>query len=137
MSHGGAWGGYRAALLRFPEQHFSVACLCNVANAMPSRRAAELSAYAGEYASDELAVVYRLGMADGKLTLTAILDSGGFPREGTITPVTLRLASADQFIVRSGVTLHFDRDSKRNVTGFRADAGRTKGIIFTHVAEPR
>src|SRR5467141_4033882 len=26
VSHGGAWGGYRAELLRFPEQHFSVAC---------------------------------------------------------------------------------------------------------------
>src|SRR5713226_2303822 len=30
VSHGGAWGGYRAELLRFPEQHFSVACLCNL-----------------------------------------------------------------------------------------------------------
>src|SRR6185295_15606852 len=37
--------------------------------------AAELSAYAGEYASDELAVVYRLALADGKLTLTAILET--------------------------------------------------------------
>jgi len=33
VSHGGAWVGYRAQLLRFPEQHFSVACLCNLAEA--------------------------------------------------------------------------------------------------------
>ena len=33
VRHGGAWGGYRAELLRFPEQHFSVACLCSLANA--------------------------------------------------------------------------------------------------------
>src|SRR5260370_5086402 len=39
VSHGGAWGGYRAELLRFPGQHFSVACLCNLASARPSNRA--------------------------------------------------------------------------------------------------
>jgi hypothetical protein len=36
VSHGGAWVGYRAQLLRFPEQHFSVACLCNLAEANPT-----------------------------------------------------------------------------------------------------
>src|SRR5216684_9118175 len=36
VSHGGSWGGYRAELLRFPEQHFSVACLCNLGSARPS-----------------------------------------------------------------------------------------------------
>jgi CubicO group peptidase (beta-lactamase class C family) len=39
VSHGGSWGGYRAELLRFPEQHFSVACLCNLGSASPSNRA--------------------------------------------------------------------------------------------------
>lgn len=39
VRHGGSWGGYRAELLRFPEQHFSVACLCNLAAAEPSKRA--------------------------------------------------------------------------------------------------
>jgi len=39
VRHGGSWGGYRAELLRFPEQHFSVACLCNSGNASPSKRA--------------------------------------------------------------------------------------------------
>jgi len=43
VSHGGAWGGYRAELLRFPEQHFSVACLCNVGNARPTKRAHEVA----------------------------------------------------------------------------------------------
>lgn len=43
VSHGGAWGGYRAELLRFPEQHFSVACLCNVGNAQPSKRARQVA----------------------------------------------------------------------------------------------
>src|SRR5216684_595125 len=39
VSHGAAWGGYRAELLRFPEQHFSVACLCNLGSAGSSARA--------------------------------------------------------------------------------------------------
>jgi CubicO group peptidase (beta-lactamase class C family) len=43
VSHGGAWGGYRAELLRFPVQHFSVACLCNLGNANPSKRAKEVA----------------------------------------------------------------------------------------------
>src|SRR5712671_1379101 len=43
VSHGGAWGGYRAELLRFPEQHFSIACLCNVGNANPTKRAHEVA----------------------------------------------------------------------------------------------
>jgi len=39
VDHGGSWGGYRSQLLRFPQQHFSVACLCNVGNAGPGKRA--------------------------------------------------------------------------------------------------
>jgi len=36
VRHGGAWAGYRAELLRFPEQRTSVACLCNRSDANPS-----------------------------------------------------------------------------------------------------
>src|SRR6267154_1331423 len=43
VDHGGSWGGYRAQLLRFPERHFSVACLCNLANANPEKRAHEVA----------------------------------------------------------------------------------------------
>src|SRR5205807_2217465 len=39
VDHGGSWGGYRAQLLRFPEQHFSVVCLCNLGYANPEKRA--------------------------------------------------------------------------------------------------
>src|SRR5205085_11877682 len=45
VSHGGSWAGYRAELLRFPDQHLSVACLCNLARTNPSqlaRRVAEV-----------------------------------------------------------------------------------------------
>jgi len=43
VRHGGSWGGYRAELLRFPDQHFSVATLCNLGSANPSRRASEVA----------------------------------------------------------------------------------------------
>jgi len=36
VRHGGAWAGYRAELLRFPDQKASVACLCNRSDADPS-----------------------------------------------------------------------------------------------------
>lgn len=43
VSHGGAWVGYRAQLLRFPQQKFSVACLCNLSSANPSRLAQQVA----------------------------------------------------------------------------------------------
>jgi CubicO group peptidase (beta-lactamase class C family) len=35
ISHGGAWGGYRAMLAQFPTQQTGVSVICNVANANP------------------------------------------------------------------------------------------------------
>jgi CubicO group peptidase (beta-lactamase class C family) len=39
VRHSGGSGGYHAYLLRFPLQHFSVACLCNVGRVFTSKRA--------------------------------------------------------------------------------------------------
>jgi CubicO group peptidase (beta-lactamase class C family) len=39
ISHGGAWAGYRAELVRFPDQQLSVVCLANRSDADPSVRA--------------------------------------------------------------------------------------------------
>lgn len=35
VRHGGAWVGFRAEMIRFPEQRLSVICLCNLATASP------------------------------------------------------------------------------------------------------
>ena len=43
VSHGGAWAGYRAELARFPEQKFSVACLCNLGATNPSALAMKVA----------------------------------------------------------------------------------------------
>ena len=43
VEHGGALFGYRAELLRFPEQKFSVICLCNIASAVPENLARQVA----------------------------------------------------------------------------------------------
>jgi len=165
VSHGGSWGGYRAELMRFPDQHFSVACLCNVGNADATRRARqvadiylgnlmkprenkskerddkesiettigaeELKNYSGNYWSEELGASYRLGVADGRIKILAVMDGSGSPRANNFSADVLRAVGSDEFEVgKSGVTLHFQRGAKQTASGFRLDAGRTKGIIF-------
>jgi CubicO group peptidase (beta-lactamase class C family) len=39
VRHAGGFMGFRAELLRFPEEHFSVICLCNAGDAVPARLA--------------------------------------------------------------------------------------------------
>lgn len=43
VGHSGADGGYRSDMIRFPDQHLSVACLCNLASANPSDLAKKVS----------------------------------------------------------------------------------------------
>jgi hypothetical protein len=43
VAHGGGLAGYRAELVRFPEQKFSIACLCNSANADPTAYAKQIT----------------------------------------------------------------------------------------------
>ena len=43
VSHGGAWVGYRAQLIRFPQQRLSVTCLCNLGQSNPSSLANQVA----------------------------------------------------------------------------------------------
>jgi CubicO group peptidase (beta-lactamase class C family) len=43
VDHGGADAGYRSDFIRFPEQHFSTAVLCNFANTNPSALARQVA----------------------------------------------------------------------------------------------
>jgi CubicO group peptidase (beta-lactamase class C family) len=43
VEHGGALYGYRTEILRFPEQRFTVTCLCNVASAPATRLAQKVA----------------------------------------------------------------------------------------------
>jgi CubicO group peptidase (beta-lactamase class C family) len=44
VGHDGAWAGYRAQYLRFPDQHLSVACFCNLTSSGPDTLAAKVAA---------------------------------------------------------------------------------------------
>jgi len=99
VDHNGADAGYKADLLRFPEQHFSVACLCNVSEANPALLARfvadvflasefkepqpsaipvetpvtlsqrQLSPYIGLYWDQETESAFRLTLSEGRLML--------------------------------------------------------------------
>ena len=43
VSHGGSWAGYRAELIRFPKQRFSVVCLCNRGDGNPGEKARQVA----------------------------------------------------------------------------------------------
>lgn len=82
VSHGGSWGGYRAELLRFPEEHFSVAVLCNLATTNPSRLAREV---AGIYLED------RLGPAPAAHAVERSVEPTGLEHVDTVRPTQAEL----------------------------------------------
>jgi CubicO group peptidase (beta-lactamase class C family) len=43
VRHGGSWAGFRAELLRFPGERFSVAALCNLSSASAAKLAAQVA----------------------------------------------------------------------------------------------
>jgi CubicO group peptidase (beta-lactamase class C family) len=54
VAHGGSWAGYRAQLLRFPKEHLSVACICNLGESNPSRLAQKVAeVYLGDKMTKE------------------------------------------------------------------------------------
>ncbi|MGA7340614.1 MAG: serine hydrolase [Terracidiphilus sp.] len=93
VEHNGALFGYRADLLRFPDQKFTVACLCNLSNADPEGRARKVAdlylkddmqsgpisgsasekhlpdpaAFAGQYIDPRTHTIYSFTAADGNL----------------------------------------------------------------------
>ena len=94
VEHGGALFGYRAELLRFPEQKVSVICLCNISNAVPenlARKVADIyledklpsgantlnpsskgnlpnpSTFAGKYLDPRTHLLYSFSASDGSL----------------------------------------------------------------------
>lgn len=112
VSHGGSTGGYRTWLGRYPDQHLSIAVLCNAANANPVNLAhetvrlwtgtsaapktvapypaadpAKMAALAGRYRNLSTSAIADLTWADGKLTGPG----------GALTPV-----SATEYSVGAG-----------------------------------
>jgi len=103
-----------------------------IREAQPS--ADELAAYAGDYRSDELAVVYSLRIVEGKLRLVKIADRDGIPRTGMSSIDAFRPTTTDEFEIGSqGIIVHFLRDRKARVAGFELGAGGTPNIAFSRI----
>ncbi len=94
--HEGAWLGYHVNLTRFPEQKFSVACLCNVENANSTQlalRVADLYLADQFKAGGALAAVDLTNPAPVTLTESELKPKVGLyrsPTSGELRRITLR-----------------------------------------------
>lgn len=164
VGHGGAFVGFRADMIRFPEQKFSVICLANLSRFNPSVMAIkvadiyladlynergedakkpepkkprpkessksdfkvspeDLTVYAGKYYSEELDTAYILQLKKGKLFVRHENPHKEYPR------AALKPTARDRFQI-DGFKLSFIRNEKKNIIGFKVDAGRVQNIFF-------
>ncbi len=158
VRHGGALGGYRSHVLRFPEQKFTVILLYNLSNVNPGRfvekvvdlyladllepvepvpETAESAATSEETAQKielttsqliEYAGDYYSGELD--VTYKLLIENGGlFVQIKYNSPVRMECLQKDIFAGPVGETV-FERDSRGKTTGFTLDAGSMKNIRF-------
>jgi CubicO group peptidase (beta-lactamase class C family) len=85
--------------------------------------AAQLASYQGEYHSDEVQTTYKIVLDSGKLFLRHENEYKDYPKD------PLQPTVSDTFFVQ-GLNLRFERDSRKQVTAFRLNAGRVKNIRF-------
>ncbi len=133
LEHNGALFGYRADILRFPDQKFTVACLCNVSNADPegrSRKVADL------YLKDEMKpdsgppAVNDSRFPDPARFAGSYLD----PRTHTILTFTaadghLHLQGSDWPFKRIGANQFYFYNLVGNVVTFEASDGSTRARV--------
>lgn len=159
VSHSGGFVGFRANILRFPEQRFTIIVLCNTSTANPSalgrsvadvliadqlgRRPSEPVAAETALASPEFALsVAELREFEGRYVSSELRSSYVLEiEEGELyweIPLRLRhrLASEGLDHMRADewpVLFRFERDSGGRVSGFELDAGRVVGLWFERV----
>ena len=155
VSHGGGFLGFRTQLLRFPEQKFSVICLCNGGTINPanlSQQVADifLSAQFKAEAKKPVPPANPNKPAEPFAVTEAQMQEfvGDFysseldvvykfvVQDGKLT---LKLARQNSFVLTPQAqdrftfqpgTLRFLRDANGQVTGLNFDGGRVKGIRF-------
>jgi CubicO group peptidase (beta-lactamase class C family) len=157
IRHGGSFVGFRAEMIRFPEQRLSVICLANLSSTSPSRLANQV---ADIYLEDELeplrpraraqagqrpqgqaapASLSRMQLAEytgsyysHELDVTYLLSAD----EGRLTVVVSRMPArsiqpiAMDVFAAGGRTYRFQRGADGSVAGFILDAGRVRNLRF-------
>ncbi|HSQ79308.1 MAG TPA: serine hydrolase, partial [Candidatus Bathyarchaeia archaeon] len=157
VEHGGAWVGFRAQLLRFPDQKFSVMILSNLASfdpfglalkvadiylagqfktgpGGPRLRRPDLKLPAIKPSAAELASYAGTYMSeellDARYTMS-VKDGQLMMAMRSLPPTVLKAAGKDKFTLPDfGVDIAFTRDKSGKVDGFTLDAGRASGIAF-------
>jgi hypothetical protein len=158
VEHGGALGGYRAHVTRFPQQHTSVAVLCNLASAVPSALARDV---AGRVIGDamkplvvppgvvgsilgglpdplpqdrlrDFAGTYYSPELDATFQIGVNAGASDLTLQRGLDPAQapLTLETLPETFLSSGLRLRFQRDANGRVQGFTVDAGRVRGIAF-------
>jgi hypothetical protein len=151
VDHGGSLFGYRTQILRFPAQHFTVLCLCNVASANTanlSRRVADVylekdlgpatasarpAAESTPQGSADVPLGEYLGVYDSpELDTTyrlSVEDGSLMLRVKWSVQRKLAARRVDEF-VGGGITLLFRRDAQNRIAGFSVSAGRIRNVQF-------
>jgi CubicO group peptidase (beta-lactamase class C family) len=156
--HGGALMGYRAALMRFPDQRTSVVLLCNLGSIDPSslaNRVADIvladklgpapappAAPGGQgprptdpgqpLAADDLTTLPGSYYSDEvNATYRVVADGQSLVLQvPNATPARLRKAGPNEFRGAGGWILRFTRQGAENASGLTVDAGRVRNIRF-------
>lgn len=155
IAHGGAFLGFRTQMIRFPEQKFSVICLCNAGTINPanlSQKVADIfladqlkneppkpatptstNQPAETFALTETQLNEYIGRFYAE-ELDAIYSF--VVKQGKLmltlkraTPYLLTPQARDKFNFQFG-SLQFQRNPQGQLTGFTFDGGRVKGIHF-------
>jgi CubicO group peptidase (beta-lactamase class C family) len=157
IRHSGGFVGFRAQMVRFPDERFSVICLCNLSRSNPTRL---VRAVADVYLADlmdpaEAASEGRGGSEDegptqpatkpetdlAAITGTYFSEELDTEYQITVDGDSLLLnvgndmdgvlgASERDVLTRRDLRFRFQRDSGGSVTGFLLDAGRVRNLWF-------
>ncbi|QQP94914.1 serine hydrolase domain-containing protein [Lysobacter enzymogenes] len=142
VKHGGAWGGYRAQLLRYPQRHLSVAALCNAAHADPDGMAQRTAAlWLGLPSEPDAARAQRAAVALPAAAMQRWTGAYRNPKTGSLRRIQwndgeLELhAFGDSFALRPAGKAEFEvEDSPIQALSFR-DAGRGRPRVLVQQAE--
>jgi len=160
VSHDGGDAGYRAYILRFPDQHFSVIVLSNTGNMDPDDISYNIAdVYLAGYLGPKLGPVsaetpsLKTDTIDPKLTPDQLKDLAGEyyseelaalfvvrAKDGHLSvrypqgELDLRQTAADQYVAELPIgTLKFTRASDGASNGFTISVGRVRDLRFDKV----
>jgi CubicO group peptidase (beta-lactamase class C family) len=162
VSHGGSFVGYRAEILRFPDEKFTVICLCNVSTADAPRLARQVAdIYLGDRlqpasepesarpAEGEERPVKDMSVSEAELkayvglyyseeldvTYRLVVEEGKlFLRYRHAPEEALRSSGKDKFQVAS-LQLDFERNTLKEVLAFKVQTDRVRNIRFVRIED--